>query len=205
MSTTTTKRPIPLSERLRRDFVTQTLVLIPIAIAINVAIGQLVILLKLTLYLDSIGTVLVGLLAGPWAGALTGVISNLIWSLAGWFPQAWAWSHVAAVIGILAGLFGRRFKNTPLWLVGGVITGLIAAILSAPVSAYFFGGVTGTGQDLLVGLFRASGASILQAALGQGTVADPLDKFISFLLVFLVVRGLPKRFLTQFPRSENVV
>ena len=37
--------------------------------------------LRLPIYLDSIGTVLVGVLAGPWAGALTGLLSNLIWSI----------------------------------------------------------------------------------------------------------------------------
>lgn len=191
-------------EAIKKDFTTLTLVMIPVAVAINVAVGQLVILLKLPLYLDSIGTVLVGLLAGPWAGAATGIVSNLIWSITGLFPQAWAWAHVAAVIGLLAGFFGRFVKrNYTLWLLGGLLTGLIAAILSAPVSAALFGGVTGTGQDFLVGLFRATGASIVQAALGQGIVSDPLDKLISFLLVFLVVLSLPKRFLLRFPRSQN--
>lgn len=193
-------------ERIQKDFTTLTLVMIPVAVAINVAVGQLVILLKLPLYLDSIGTVLVGLLAGPWAGAVTGIISNLIWSITGLFPQAWAWAHVAAVIGLLAGFFGRFIKrNYVWWLAGGLLTGVVAAVLSAPVSAALFGGVTGTGQDFLVGLFRATGASIVEATLGQGIVSDPLDKLISFLLVFLVVLGLPKRFLLRFPRSENVV
>ncbi|MCO5185590.1 MAG: ECF transporter S component [Anaerolineae bacterium] len=192
-------------ENIRKDFTTITWVMIPVAIAVNVVIGQLVVLLKLPVYLDSIGTVLVGLLAGPWAGALTGILSNLVWSITGLFPQAWAWIPVAAVIGIMAGLFGRRFKQLGWWLIGGLLTGIIAALLSAPISAAVFGGVTGTGQDFLVGFFRATGASILEATFGQGIVSDPLDKTITFLIVYLVVRALPARFLDRFPRSENVV
>jgi len=46
-------------DRIKNNFNTQTWVLIPIAIAINIAIGQVVVLLKLPVYLDSIGTVLV--------------------------------------------------------------------------------------------------------------------------------------------------
>lgn len=65
-------------ERLKRDFSTISLVMIPVAIAINIAIGQLVYTLKLPLYLDSIGTIFVGAVAGPWVGALTGLLSNLI-------------------------------------------------------------------------------------------------------------------------------
>ena len=51
-----------------------------VTIAINVVLGSLTVALRLPLYLDSIGTILVGALAGPWAGALTGVLSNLLWS-----------------------------------------------------------------------------------------------------------------------------
>ncbi|HKG53288.1 MAG TPA: hypothetical protein VKB04_03430, partial [Anaerolineales bacterium] len=64
------------------NFNTMTWVLIPVAIAINITIGQIVVLLKLPVYLDSIGTVLVAVLCGPWAGAVTGALSNTIWGLA---------------------------------------------------------------------------------------------------------------------------
>ena len=64
-------------ERLRRDFNTITLVMIPVAIAINIAIGTIVFNLKVPLYLDSIGTIFVGALAGPFAGALTGALTNI--------------------------------------------------------------------------------------------------------------------------------
>ena len=55
--------------------------LIPIAIAINIILGQTVAAaLKVPIYLDSIGTILVGVLAGPIAGAATGGLTNLIWT-----------------------------------------------------------------------------------------------------------------------------
>ena len=50
------------------------LALMPVAIAINIAVGAIIVALRLPIYLDSIGTVLVGVLAGPWAGALTGLL-----------------------------------------------------------------------------------------------------------------------------------
>src|SRR5215213_11449743 len=63
------------------QFDTRTIVLIPIAIAINIILGQTVAAaLKVPIYLDSIGTILVGVLAGPIAGALTGGLTNLIWT-----------------------------------------------------------------------------------------------------------------------------
>src|ERR1051325_5973581 len=83
-----------------------TWVLIPVAIAINVAIGQIVVLLKLPVYLDSIGTVLVAAVCGPWAGAFAGALSNSIWGLA-IDPIAVAWGPAAFFIGLVAG-FGAK-------------------------------------------------------------------------------------------------
>lgn len=191
--------------RLRQDFTTITWVMIPVAIAINIAIGQLIILLKIPIYLDSIGTVLVGVLAGPWAGALTGLLSNLIWGFFGNVIYA-PFAGVAAVVGILAGLFAelKWFRSWWKAILAGAITGLVAAILSAPISAYVFGGVTGSGTDVLVAAFRQAGLDVVGASMAQGVASDPLDKAISFFIVYLILLALPFRFLARFPRSENV-
>src|SRR6187551_1596093 len=98
--------------RRARDFTTATLSLMAVAIAINVAVGSITFALRLPIYLDSIGTVLVGVLAGPWAGALTGLLANLIWSLlpvpGGATPLAAFFAPVAATIGLMAGFWGSR-------------------------------------------------------------------------------------------------
>lgn len=192
--------------RIKRDFTTLVLALIPVAIAINIAIGQIIVLLKLPVYLDSIGTVLVGLLAGPWAGLVTGALSNLIWGLSGLNPAYTPFFYVAAAIGLLAGIFGNLgwAKKLWLWLVAGLITGVVAAILSAPTAAAIYGGVTGAGTDLIVAFLRASGASVIQAAFGQGIVSDPLDKVVTFLVVWLIVMALPLRFRARFPQANNL-
>ncbi len=194
------------ADRIRSDFTTLTWVMIPVAIAINIAVGQLIFALKIPLYLDSIGTVLVGVLAGPWAGALTGLLANLIWGLSGLNVTYAPFAAVAAVIGLLAGLFGEAGWLRTWWkvILAGIITGLVAATISAPISAYVFGGVTGAGTDALVAIFRGIGFGILPASFAQGVSSDPLDKTITYLVVWLIVRALPGRFLDRFPRAENV-
>lgn len=191
---------------MKRSFNTLTLALIPVAIAINIAIGQIIVLLKIPIYLDSIGTVLVGMLAGPLAGMLTGALTNLIWGLSGLNPAYTPYFYVAAVIGLLAGVFTQVgwAKRIWMWALGGLITGVVAAILSAPTSAILYGGVTGAGTDLIVAALRASGASIMQATFGQGIVSDPLDKLASFLIVFLIVLALPLRLRLRFPMADKL-
>jgi hypothetical protein len=376
---------LAIAARRSNDLSTSVLALMPVAIAINIAVGSIVTLLKLPIYLDSIGTVLVGVLGGPWAGALTGLLSNLIWSLlpvpGGAGPVNAFFAPVAAVIGLMAGFWGARgvfqlraddtrvgsflamfagfvvaaltfyvvqqtvgmpdlnidvgdppdpalqqqlfanqtlfvtealifvvigiaaawltrrtifaFKengdprirrylagatglaaffftaiivrllfgpdgwfsiingspgapfaplnlsgltlaepliysvsfgaglvagfaaaiwaNTggnarlfPVW-VGGLTTGLVAAAISAPIAAYVFGGVTGSGQDLLVSLYRTLGLTVVQSAFAQGLTSDPLDKTISYTVVFLILAALPITVRTIFSHGETTV
>lgn len=250
-----------------------TLALVPLAIALNIVVGQLVVVLKLPVYLDSIGTVLTGALLGPWVALLTGALTNVIWTGLGINPPAIYFSYVAAIIGLLAGFAGRwgvfrraaprwlsalvsgafvfgltlfvmMFLNStsapdgflmlpdggqvitgqPLIFIGalvvgiafgwyvmrgagyagltGLLTGVVAGVISAPMAAYVFGGVTGGGTDLLVAVFRASGANILAATFAQGAVSDPFDKMTSFLLVWFIVQALPDRLRQLFPNTR---
>ena len=192
--------------QIKKDFSTLTIVTIPVAIAINIAIGQLVYTLKIPLYLDSVGTILVGVLAGPWAGALTGLLTNLIWGLTGLNVIYAPFAAVGAIIGMLAGLFSDGGWMRSWWkaCLAGLITGLIAAVLSAPIAAYVFGGVTGSGTDVVTAFFRGMGFGILPSSFAQGVSSDPLDKLISFLIVWLIVQALPYRFLLRYSRAGNL-
>ena len=194
-------------ERLKRDFSTISLAMIPVAIAINIAIGQIVKALRLPLYLDSIGTVFVGAVAGPWVGALTGLLSNIIWALLfGDVTNTVPYAPVAAAIGFLAGVFGRYgwFKTWWKAIVAGAITGVVASLMSAPITFYLFGGVVGTGMDVITAAFRSQGINMLAANFLQGLATDPLDKAISFFVVYLILRALPARYIDRFSRAEDI-
>jgi hypothetical protein len=145
-------------ESIARQFDTRTLALMPVAIALNIVLGQAVgAALKVPIYLDSIGTILVAALAGPLAGALTGLLSNLLWTYAAPPPfqsaTAAPFAIVAVVIGILAGSFARwgwlrpRPGATGSRLVIGaaVSVGLIVAMAALATAGY--GAVMG-GTDL---------------------------------------------------------
>ncbi len=272
-----------------RQFDTRTIVLMPLAIAFNIILGQAVgAALKIPIYLDSIGTILVGALAGPIPGALTGFLSNILWTYVVPPPFnsgiAAAFAVVAAVIGILAGLFGRagwlrprpdrpmrdlfaggvvalavvgflayyaytRFygttfeffnpDNTDLlfsllgWLIlllfvafvvgfigllfvrrdltgasvvsAGDITGSVAALISAPIAANVFSGVTGAGTDFLVAAFRQAGSDIQTATLQQGLLSDPVDKMVTFFTVYLILNAMARRTKARFPQGERLL
>ena len=63
---------------LKNDFSLMSSLLIPVAVAINFTGFGLVKLLQVPIFLDSIGTVFISLIAGPWVGVVTAVITSLI-------------------------------------------------------------------------------------------------------------------------------
>lgn len=193
-------------ERIKRDFSTITLAMMAVAIAINIAVGTIVYNVKLPLYLDQIGTIFVGAIAGPWAGLLTGVLTNIIWGVSGINPAYTAYFPVAGIIGLMAGIFSQMGWFRGWWkvILAGLITGLLAALVSAPITAYVYGGVTGSGTDLVTAVFRNFGLGIVPSAFAQGVSSDPLDKAISFFIVWLVIKALPNRFLDRFSRAEDL-
>ncbi len=203
------------SQSIRAQFTTPTLVMMAVGIAINIAVGHTTqnIIKFPSLYLDSIGTVLAGALAGPWAGLATGVLANVIWGLVLGIPSIIPFAITAAFIGFLAGVFGMRGwfassgspRTAGLAAVGGVITGVVAAIVSAPIAYYVFGGTTGGGTDALVAIFRSMTDNIFLAVQLQGLASDPVDKLVTYLVAFAILLAVPTSVKTIFPQGEKTV
>jgi energy-coupling factor transport system substrate-specific component len=292
-------------DSITHQFTTRTIVLMPFAIALNIVLGQTVAsALKLPIYLDSIGTILVGVLAGPLAGAATGLLSNLAWtfmlaSTPFGSPYAWPFAITATEIGLLAGLFGYlgAFRPRPrtlpamlvagvvagavllgalLWygilpayrdlgcgpgnaaaspdgvctpiaflhtsdplfialaivllaivimaavvllvrlardrdlgvvyvLVAGAVCGVVSAFISTPIAALVFGGVTGSGTDFLVAAFQQAGSSLEDAVRQQSLISDPIDKTITYLIVFTLLASTSRRLTARFPQGERAL
>jgi len=86
-----------------------------------------------------------------------------------------------------------------------VVMGIISALISAPISAVVFGGVTGSGTDILVAAFQQAGSDLQTAVLQQGLLSDPIDKVITSFVVFLLLRSLSRRVIARFPQGEHAV
>ena len=190
-------------DKVKKDFTTMTWVLIPVAIAINIAIGQIVFLLKLPVYLDMIGTVLVGIICGPFAGALTGALSNTIWGL--FNPDSLPWWPVAFFIGLVAGVCANAglFKSWWKVILSGFLIALTAAIASTPIAVYLYGGISASGSSLITAYLMQTGQGVVSAVFSTGFLVEPVDKISTAMLAFVIIQGLSKRLVARFPRPEN--
>ncbi|WP_240615035.1 ECF transporter S component [Arthrobacter ruber] len=182
---------------------TSSLVVMPLGIALNIAIGQVAGSLGMQIYLDAIGTVLVAVLAGPAAGAATGALSNAIWGL--FNPFALPFAAGAALIGLLAGLAAKygAFRHVYLAPVAGLVVGAIGGLVAAPVAVFMFGAAGTFGTNAIIAVFRSMGDKLLVAATKQGLLSDSLDKIVVFVLVALIVYALPRRAVLQFPFART--
>jgi energy-coupling factor transport system substrate-specific component len=145
----------------------------------------------------------VGIVAGPWAGALTGALSNTIWGL--FNPDSLPWWPVAFFIGLVAGLCANAglFKNWWKVILSGFLIALTAAIVSTPISVYLYGGITASGSSFITAYLLQTGQGVLSAVLSTGFLVEPVDKITTAMLAFVIVQGLSKRLVARFPRPEN--
>jgi len=198
-------------------FTTPRLIVIALGAALNFSIGTIVYLVKLPIYLDSIGTILTALLLAPnrkaaffcaWAaGWMSLAVSGLVNPFLPWFAATdVAIALVTALVTLRAAdIFrARPLRAVPFAasvLVCGAVTGVVAAIVSAPVVVYLFGGVTGSGSAFIVAFFLKTGQQLMSAALLSGLTADPIDKILQVLFAALLYRATPGDLLVMLRKA----
>lgn len=180
--------------RWRRPTV-MALSLIPVAIGLDYAGHALVKASGLPLFLDSTGTLLVGVVAGPWIGGLAGFLTNLI-SANTVDPIAAPYSIVSLLLGFVGGIAGylgwpRRRAG---WLALAMLCFLIASIGSTPLNVALYQGQSGVwlGDAVQKALIGAHLPAVLAAYTGEAVIDLP-DKVFTLVLVFLIYRALPWR------------
>lgn len=174
---------------------TRKITICALAIAINIVFGIVSSSLKLPVYLDTIGTVLVAVFYGPWVGAGVGGITNVITSLIMGNPQAMPFLLVSVVIGLLVGFIAKKWKfNFFVALITGLILSVVAPLIGTPIGILVYGGLTGTVSDVLVLFLKNTGMSIFTASFIPKIMNNLMDKIATCLLVYVVIKAIPKQY-----------
>lgn len=182
------------------NFTAKQLALMGMLIALNVAIGGIVHVVKLPIFLDAIGTILAALVLGLVPGIIVGVLSFLV--AAAVISPVYIWfigtqAVIAAFVYLLASRFSA-FKSLPRVVPTGIALGVIAGIVSAPVIVIVFGGIAGSGRDLITAGLLSTGQQIYKAVILSGAASEPADKLLQTLAAFFVLKSLPKKVLGQY-------
>lgn len=185
------------------EFATKTIVLIPICAGINLVGGSVAGALKLPVFLDLIGTILGAALGGPWVAAVIGLFTNLFLALVS-NPTYFPYVLVSIAVGLQTGYMikGGCFRH----IAGVVFTWIIATVLStivtSAVTVVFFGGVTGaTGASVVTAGLIASFGNIWTGVLTSAFFENLLDRGIAFAVAYMVLKTIPKRFISQYQQN----
>ena len=181
------------------------LALIPVAVAINLALSAAVDAVGLPLFLDTTGTILTTALAGPVVGIITGVLTSAVNSLRN--PTFWPFVAIQIIVALYAWLAASRgwFRSLRTAVPAGLLLGVIASATSTPISYLIFKCATTGGIALTTKLGQLLGLSDLGACFFGSFLSDFGDKAVTFALVTTILHALPRRTAARFPLALRAV
>lgn len=190
---------------IKDDFSMLALMIIPVSVAVNFVGGQLASILKLPMYLDTIGTIFAAMLCGPWVGAVAGGLTNVVTGIAN--PVNFAFIPVNIIAGLVTGFLARNkmFSSWWKWILSMIIMAAASIISAAPIVVLVYGGVTGGGTSIITAAAMAAGANIWAAFFGTEGIFTVLDRIISFVVCWLVIKVIPPRTLVKFGCGCNYI
>ncbi|HXN01874.1 MAG TPA: DUF4013 domain-containing protein [Candidatus Dormibacteraeota bacterium] len=170
------------------------IMVLPLCLGINFAGHALAVGLKLPLFLDSTGTVLGGVLAGPWVGGSIGVLSNLLASNT-FDPIAASYAIVSFAVGFTAGLsrylnWQRRASG---WILLSVVCVGVSALLSTPINLLVSNGQSGVGfGDSIYASLSTRLPRAVAAFVGELAVDLP-DKLLAVASALWIAQALSRQ------------
>ena len=190
-------------ERIKKDFTLMTILLLPVAVAINVVGGQLAAALALPIYIDTIGTILAGILGGPWVGLVAGVLSNCINGI--FQPNFFPFAIVGGAVGLTCGMLSRKTMFNKVWkvVISIVITTFVSIIIGTPIVMYVYGGITGTGSTYLTAFMLATGQNLFQSVFTAQFFTEISDKALSIIVAYIIIIAMSPRILVKYPCGEQ--
>lgn len=195
---------------MNKKMTTLRLCMIAMAVCINVAGGQLALMLRLPIYLDSIGTILIGAWMGPFYGMLPNMISGV---LMGFTTDIYSlyFAPVGMITGFMAGIavkqmhglvFEKQVKKLQI-ITGALFITIPGTMVSSVINAVLFGGVTSSGSSILVQILSRTPLGLTGSIFAVQIFTDYLDRVISLALVVMVLQMLPFSMKTAFQKAER--
>lgn len=186
-------------QKVKENFTTTTLVLIPICVGINLIGGWLATTLKLFVFLDMIGTVVAAAVGGPWVAAVVGLLTNIFMAIVA-NPVYLPYALVSIGVGLLTGYMVKKgfFKSFGGFVVTWLANTVLSVIIASAISIFLFGGSTGaTGGAALTAYLLATGKDIFTAVVSTSFLETLLDRAIAYLAAYIVLRRIPKKFISK--------
>ena len=170
-----------------------TAFLIPVGIAVNVVGGQIALLLKLPIWLDGIGTILIGGICGLVPGLIVAAITQII--------------NAGFAMALMGTYFSKRgfFLSFQKAVILGILVAIVTTVMAVPIDVILFGGFMGDGNSLLAAGLMTMGLSIPVAVAVSSFTFGLVDKTLSVLVCYFIIKSMPLNFLAKLPMSDYIL
>ena len=175
---------------------TYVAIMIPLGVAINYVGGLLNSALGGPLYLDSIGTAVVAAVMGPWVGAISGLLFNVVSALMGGNMLSALFGICNIGTGLIVGYMTKWGFFEKWWqvlIVANVLVSFWNAATGSPIASVVYGGVDGSaGTSVSIAALQAIGADLVTAGFIARMPINLIDKGIAVLIAWIVYKRLPE-------------
>jgi len=167
-----------------------------LGIAINIVLGTVSGMLNIPLlFLDTIGTIFVAVVYGPFYGALTGGLTNVALGIIQ-NPKNIPFALVNIAVGIIVGLIAKKWKfDLKTAIITGAILAVVCPLIGTPISVYVYGGLTGDFNDVFFTWLVQTGQKVFTAAFIPRITSNIVDKIVSCVIVSWLVVRIPKNYM----------
>ena len=168
---------------------------------INILGGTIALLLRLPVYLDSMGLI---------SGLISGMTSDV---------YAFYYIPVQLVIGLVAGLVFRRLRPSHTagsrseslslrsmgWKLfpAALVISLPGTVVSSTITAVVFGGITSSGSTVLVQLLHSLGMNLTLSVCVVQAMTDFVDRMIVLAVVLVILPAVSSAFGSLSMRSRK--
>lgn len=169
---------------------TKHLTLMALAITLNIVLGNIALFLRLPIYLDTVGTILIATILGPIAGMATGLTSAVF---TGFTTDLFSlyFAPVQICVGLTTGLLMHYKKLTHLLLIKTLLITISGTLIATLITVLLFGGITSSGSSIVVQVLHGLGLNQTASIFFVQLVTDYLDRLLTISLVVSAVKLMP--------------
>ena len=172
--------------------------IIAFAICINFVGGQIALLLKLPIYLDSIGTVFVASVLGPFYGMLPNMLSGLLMGMTVDIYSLY-YAPVGIILGLVTGLVYKKYHPKKWWIfLAAIVITIPPTIASSCITAFLFGGITSSGSSIIVQILARTPLGMVGSCFVVQFITDYIDRVICLYAAAVLRKALPKNMKENF-------
>lgn len=159
------------------------------SIIINLLGRYLATVLRLPVWFDSFGTILIAYIYGPICGSIVGIVNNIIYGI--FVEEQSIYCFVGVMIGVVSGVLAKKgaFESPFRVMTLGGSLSLLCTCFSVPLSMILYGGSIGNiwGEQLLLMCVNNGVPRMISRIIAQFYI-EFLDKLLSVYGVYLIVQ-----------------